>query len=325
MAKILVVDDNVDMLDTLEQLLGFYKHDVLRAENGRIGIDIAQSQHPELIILDALMPVLNGFETCEILKSDVNTRDIPIIFLSANYTEDVYKLKSYQLGADTYILKPFNTKDLIAKINALLHRKELINQLREENYTLLRISSFKTLGNVSDDHYIDHLTVTFSDLCLKDYLQGKLPEFPAFDGNYAISIIDADHFKLVNENFGDLSGDYALIRIANIILKYNSPVDFVFRSGSNKFTLISHGTNCNAAYELAENIRKQVSSCSFFDSSFYLFRRQNARRKNEIQNLSVSIGISAAENAASPHDVLKNAEMALQEAKNKGRNRTIQL
>ena len=76
MAKILVVDDNVDMLDTLEQLLGFYKHDVLRAENGRIGIDIAQSQHPELIILDALMPVLNGFETCEILKSDVNTRDI---------------------------------------------------------------------------------------------------------------------------------------------------------------------------------------------------------------------------------------------------------
>ena len=178
---------------------------------------------------------------------------------------------------------------------------------------------------MSDDHYIDHLTVTFSDLCLKDYLQGKLPEFPAFDGNYAISIIDADHFKLVNENFGDLSGDYALIRIANIILKYNSPVDFVFRSGSNKFTLISHGTNCNAAYELAENIRKQVSSCSFFDSSFYLFRRQNARRKNEIQNLSVSIGISAAENAASPHDVLKNAEMALQEAKNKGRNRTIQL
>ena len=152
-----------------------------------------------------------------------------------------------------------------------------------------------------------------------------LPDFPAFNSNYAVSIIDVDHFKWVNENFGDLSGDYALIRIANIILKYTSPLDFVFRTGSNQFTLISHGNNSDEAYEIAEDIRKEISSCSFFNSSFYLFRRQNARRKNDIHNLTVSIGISANKNVTSPHNVLKNAEMALIEAKKKGRNRSILL
>ncbi|MEZ4763189.1 MAG: response regulator [Calditrichia bacterium] len=80
MAKILVVDDNVDMLDTLEHLFTFYDYEVLRAENGKEGLEIAEISQPGLIVLDALMPVMNGFETCENLKRNANTRDIPVIF-----------------------------------------------------------------------------------------------------------------------------------------------------------------------------------------------------------------------------------------------------
>ncbi|MCB0296954.1 MAG: response regulator, partial [Calditrichaeota bacterium] len=137
-SKILIVDDNVDMLDTLEHLFMFYDFEVLRAENGKIGLEVAEAHQPGVILLDALMPVMNGFEACERLKSNPRTREIPVIFLSANYTDRDHRLKGLELGADDYLLKPFNAKELIAKVNSLLHRKQLTEKLRRDNQQLIR-------------------------------------------------------------------------------------------------------------------------------------------------------------------------------------------
>ena len=125
MAKILVVDDNIDMLDTLEHLFGFYEFEVLRAENGKVGLEIAEKEQPGIILLDALMPVMDGFEACEKLKQNPKTKEIPVIFLSANFTGQEHRKKGLELGADDYMLKPFNAKELISKINLLLHREPM--------------------------------------------------------------------------------------------------------------------------------------------------------------------------------------------------------
>ncbi len=129
MAKILVVDDNVDMLDTLEHLFGFYEFEVLRAENGKEGLEIAEQEQPGVILLDALMPVMDGFEACEKLKQNLKTKNIPVIFLSANYTGQEHRQKGIELGADDYILKPFNAKELITKINSLLQKSQTNNSM----------------------------------------------------------------------------------------------------------------------------------------------------------------------------------------------------
>ncbi|MFQ5583510.1 MAG: response regulator, partial [Calditrichia bacterium] len=76
------------------------------AKNGKEAIEVAGRELPNLIILDALMPVMNGFEACRRLKSSILTQHIPVIFLSANYTEEKHRIEGLELGADDYILKP---------------------------------------------------------------------------------------------------------------------------------------------------------------------------------------------------------------------------
>ena len=108
MPKVLIVDDNEDMLDTLKHLFQFYEFEVARAVNGQEGIISAEKEKPDIIILDALMPVMNGFDACRALKSGKKTKEIPIVFLSANYMEDEHRVMGLELGADDYVLKPFN-------------------------------------------------------------------------------------------------------------------------------------------------------------------------------------------------------------------------
>ncbi len=87
MPRILIVDDNFDMLDTLEHLFSFYQFDVLKAVNGKQGVEAAEKHLPDIILLDADMPVMNGFEACKILKKKRKTRQIPVVFLTAKYID----------------------------------------------------------------------------------------------------------------------------------------------------------------------------------------------------------------------------------------------
>ena len=116
--KVLLIEDNQDTRSFLEHLLK-KNYEYLSAENAVIGIELARNQAPDIIILDVMMPHLNGFEACKILKQDKKTSHIPIIFLSAKSTiRDI--TSGLDIGADDYISKPFDHKELLARIKALL-------------------------------------------------------------------------------------------------------------------------------------------------------------------------------------------------------------
>ncbi len=324
MAKILVVDDNVDMLDTLEHLFTFYDYEVLRAENGKEGLEIAETSQPGLIVLDALMPVMNGFETCENLKRNVNTRDIPVIFLSANYTEYTHRLRGYELGADDYMLKPFNAKELIAKVSSLLHRKKIIKNLRSDNRNLLKrqTGAQTTAPELQQHHFIDYLTGIYNI----DYFSKWVTQFSELqtaDQHYSVLLIDADRFKLVNETYGDLIGDFALMKIANIILQNSRQSDFAFRLGKNKFAMLLNVTEESGAFYIGEKIRSAIEQTAFFDQDIFQYKRQTSRRKNEPVNITVSIGVSSLMDSNNVGKAIKLAENALNKAKEMGRNVTI--
>ncbi len=121
--KILVIEDNPDTRRFLQVMLG-REFEVLVAENGLDGIAIARSQCPDLIVLDVIMPVLNGYDTCKRLKSDPDTQAIPVIFLSGKNTtaEITYGLS---MGAEDYLPKPFDHRELMARIKSRLLRSRL--------------------------------------------------------------------------------------------------------------------------------------------------------------------------------------------------------
>ncbi len=118
--KILIIEDNADTQRFLEAMLG-KEFEIIAADNGVLGIDYARNKSPDLILLDIMLPVLNGYDACSLLKKDEKTKRIPIIFLSAkNSIADI--TKGLTAGADDYIPKPFDYKELLARIKTRLRK-----------------------------------------------------------------------------------------------------------------------------------------------------------------------------------------------------------
>ncbi|MEK8015399.1 MAG: response regulator [Candidatus Parabeggiatoa sp.] len=127
--RILIVDDTPFNIDILSRLLSKRHFDVLIAENGEMALSIVKQKKPHLILLDIMMPGMDGFETCRRLKADSQTEDIPVIFISA-LTDSLDKVKGFELGAVDYITKPFQRKEVLARINTHLKLNMLQKQLQ---------------------------------------------------------------------------------------------------------------------------------------------------------------------------------------------------
>lgn len=117
--KILVVDDEVNITQILEFSIGAEGYEVIAAQNGEEAIDKARREQPDLIILDIMMPIIDGYEACRILKANPLTKHIPVVLLTAK-GRDIDKRLGYEVGATDYIVKPFSPNKLIDRIHQLL-------------------------------------------------------------------------------------------------------------------------------------------------------------------------------------------------------------
>ena len=119
--KILIVDDEPNQLELLSFNLSKAGYEVIRAEDGQSALDIIEDSHPDLVILDWMMPYLSGIELCRTLRARAETRHLPVILLSARGDEGDRTL-GLDIGADDYISKPFSPRELVSRVNALLRR-----------------------------------------------------------------------------------------------------------------------------------------------------------------------------------------------------------
>ncbi|MGB3511983.1 MAG: diguanylate cyclase [Microcoleaceae cyanobacterium] len=133
--NILIVDDAPENLRLLSSMLQHHGYNVRKAINGRIAINGAQIAKPDLILLDINLPDIDGYEVCQKLKSFEQTKDIPIIFISA-YSEEVDKLKAFEVGGRDYITKPFQLREVLARVENQLSIYQLQLQLKERNKKL---------------------------------------------------------------------------------------------------------------------------------------------------------------------------------------------
>lgn len=121
--KILVVDDEPDAVELIEFNLKAAGFDVVSAEDGQTALNKARSTQPNLILLDIMLPQVDGLEVCKRLRQDVNTASIPIIMLTAK-TGEIDRVLGLELGADDYVTKPFSTRELVLRVKNLIKRRE---------------------------------------------------------------------------------------------------------------------------------------------------------------------------------------------------------
>ena len=146
MTKILAIDDNLDNLIVIKAVLDTAMKDltILTATSGRKGIEVAKAQGPDVIILDLIMPDLDGFETCRIIKEDPALSRIPVIILTALQTDASSRIRALKLGAEAFLAKPVDESELVAQVTSMLRIKRSEDKLRRDNENLEDIVRLRT-------------------------------------------------------------------------------------------------------------------------------------------------------------------------------------
>lgn len=290
-SSILVVDDNSDNIRVLGTILRQHNYRVVIAQNGLQALKTLDVTKVDLVLLDIMMPGIDGFETCRRIKENVDWQTIPIIFLTAKVEESEI-VKGLELGAVDYITKPFNTQVLLARVKTHV-------QLHQY-YQLLRAQAC-----------LDGLTQIANRLKFETVLVNEWHRALRTEGYLAVLMIDIDYFKALNDTYGHLIGDQVLKQVALTIDKVvKRASDFVARYGGEEFVVILPNTQLPEALLIAENIRLAVE----------LLAIEN--KNTTLGQITISLGAAAMipNPTIQPMQLIDKADQQLFLAKHSGRN-----
>jgi len=304
--RILVVDDHEDNIELLRARLEARGYEVEGASDGQAALDAVYRTCPDLILLDVMMPKMDGMEVVKRLNSDKKLPFIPVIMQTAlDSTEN--KVEGLDAGADDYITKPINFAELEARVNSLLRIKTLQSDLAAREKELSELNN--RLREIS---LTDGLTGVDNRRSLEERLGEMWQHSVRLHEPIALIICDIDKFKSVNDNYGHQAGDAVLKEFAQLLKGDAREIDRVGRYGGEEFLLILSGTVLDAAVTFAERLREKVEKHTFTYTGGTLCR-------------TMSCGV-----AASPHPrvkdqeaLLRAADDALYVAKETGRNRVV--
>ena len=225
--KVLIVDDSAEALAIAKARLAKEGLDVVCAGGGRAGLEAAERERPDLILLDLDMPDMSGFEVCRALKANTDLCMIPVIFLSGSGTDDD-KVVGLDLGAVDYVTKPFDVFELRARVRAALRTKRLQDLLIH-------------FGQV------DPLTELNNRRVLMERLREEWARIQRHSGSLAFIMADIDHFKRINDAHGHPQGDRVLCEVAKAIASECRQSDIPGRYGGEEFAVVCVESDAESA------------------------------------------------------------------------------
>jgi diguanylate cyclase (GGDEF)-like protein len=292
--KILLVDDAPENIRMLRNLL---KEDarLLFATSGRDALITARIEQPDLILLDVLMPGMDGYEVCRRLKGEPETQNIPIIFVTG-LTEENDESRGLELGAIDYITKPFAPGIVRMRVQNHLALRRVTRQLQTANGELKRLATTDALTGVSNRrHFFDQVTAEIERM--------RRYRHPA-----SMFMLDLDHFKRLNDTHGHDAGDRALIEVAREVRDLLRGHDLFGRMGGEEFAGFLPETNIDAAFAVCERLREVIAGIALTAGG------STVRVTASIGVAAVEIDDDAAETA------LKRADRAMYAVKSNGRD-----
>lgn len=303
---ILIVDDSHSHREILFQILTGIGFQVRVAVNGEHAILEVTKNPPNLILLDILLPGIDGFDTCIKLKANPATREIPIIFITS-FADTESKVKGLSLGGVDYITKPFHAAELLARVNVHLKLRCLTQKVAEQATALQQAN--QKLQRLAD---LDGLTQVANRRRFDEYLAREWQRLKRERAPLSLIFCDVDYFKLYNDYYGHLAGDNCLRQVAVAIERVlKRPADLLARYGGEEFAIILPNTELAGALELAEMMRLEVQK----------LRIAHVRsRSSQYVTLSVGVSSQIPDRTNSPQSLVAAADRALYEAKRKGRN-----
>ena len=290
---VLLLEDDAHIAHVFSTILTKGGYQVMVAGDAAEAGDLLHRNVPNLIVLDLMLPGMNGLQWLEQLKQNIAYQDIPVIIVTA-VTDMNTKVMGLNMGADDYLIKPVNTMELLARVNANIRKHHAERRLRAGMDDEFRQSVFDPLTGLYNRRYLESLMVRDAALSR----QKGLP--------LTMLMLDIDHFQAL----GGEAGGMALKAVAGMLKTELRGSDLAVRYGDDTFTVTLYGINVNQALLIAERLRQKAE--------------QLAAPGSAAGRLTVSIGIG--EFGAADSDlktVLKRAEQAMGIAKDSGCNRVV--
>lgn len=299
MARILVIDDSKLILHVAKTILKKQGHQVLLAEDGNIGLQTAATKHPDLILLDLILPGIDGYQVCQRIKKGAATSDIPVIMLTSK-SESADKVRGLEMGASDYITKPFDEGELMARVNIHLQIRELHETLKEKNRQLKEMANRDGLTGLYNHRY-------FQETISKDFQRAI-----RYHESLSCVMFDIDHFKRFNDTYGHQAGDMVLRELGSLVNELIRDSDLSARYGGEEFVLLMYHTASKEALMVAERLRKAVEQHKFQADDLVL-------------TVAISVGVASFPHPeiADAKTLIECADKALYRAKEEGRNRVV--
>ncbi|TMH34705.1 MAG: diguanylate cyclase, partial [Betaproteobacteria bacterium] len=295
--KILVVDDSPTIRAALKALLERMGHTVVEANDGKEALQMYRQDRPGLVLIDVVMPVMDGYESARHMRETSADEWVPIIFLSSKEADQDLD-RAIEAGGDDYLVKPVSFVVLNAKIRALQRLEsmrtkqlEMSRDLASANRELEKLSRQDGLTGIANRRYFDSYLVT-------EVRRGARERQPL-----SLILSDVDHFKAFNDCYGHQAGDDCLRRVAAALSSAGRrPADLAARYGGEEFAIVLPGTVLEGAVDVAQAVSRVIGSLAI----------PHARSAAD-KNVTLSQGIVSLipEKETSSEDLIQRADQAL--------------
>lgn len=292
--RVLIIDDEKPNLMILSEIL---RDDVeiIMAKDGAQGIEKAIRFLPDLILLDVIMPGMDGFEVIQQLRRDARTSAIPVIFISA-LADAGHEEQGLMLGACDYIHKPFHTAIILARVRLHL-------QLAKHRVMLEQLAHIDALTGIANRRRYEEVLMTEWHAASRS--QGCL----------SLVMVDIDNFKQYNDYYGHAAGDKVLQTVARVLSgQLKRPRDFVARYGGEEFVVLLPDNSCDGSLDIMQSCRAAVEALHIEN-----------RAVREYPRVTISVGGVCCHPSLdrSPETFLKIADDMLYQAKHQGKNKVV--
>lgn len=288
--SVMIVDDTKANINLLERSLADYGYNISVAFSGKMALDLIPKLKPDLILLDIMMPQVDGYEVCKQLKNDPATKDIPIIFITAR-TDTESVLEGFDLGAVDFITKPFHIEEVCARVKTHLNLSAAIKKLTQDSES-------------------DSLTGLYNRRTFLKNIEHEALRFKRTQKPFSLIFGDIDFFKKINDTHGHSAGDAVLVNVSHLLKIGKRETDLVARWGGEEFLILLPETDLNGAILLANKLRELVSSIP------------THHEEQEIC-ITMSFGVSMHDKDSNIEKTIDTADQRLYLAKNSGRNKVV--
>ncbi len=295
--RVLVVEDDRVTREFVAGLLRGAGFDVRTLESGSPAVDLARNGKVDLVLLDVVMPGVNGIDVCRMIKSVTGDAFVPVILVTAK-SDTASRVEGLRIGADDYVCKPFDERELLARVEGMLRIKQMHDEVAKAKSRLQELA-------VRDD-----LTGLFNFRYLHTRLHEEFKRAERYREPLACAMVDVDGFKGFNDQYGHEVGDIVIKGVAERLTAALREIDVVARYGGDEFLIILPSTHFSGALTVSDRTWRSVGEKPF----------EVGGRELRV-TCSIGVALYPSRDVGSKDELLRAADAALYQAKDDGRNR----